>query len=191
MANAARRKSNANNYDSEFNEETHGPRQLSSGVSQFVESMGMLLERYGMPRIGGRIFGLFMLDEDPLSLDDVARLLNVSRASVSTNLRMTEMSGMARRVSRPGDRRDYYVGTEDMWLQAIKSSKQDAIVLMAEAARAALPNVPPDDPVARQHLQEIIDFQEFFVERLDQMMADWEAYRAEKYSLRDKNQDKI
>lgn len=160
------------------------PRQLSAGVSQFVESMGMLMERYGIARIGGRIMGLFMLDEDPLSLDDVARLLGVSRASVSTNLRMSEMTGMAKRVSRPGDRRDYYVGTEDMWMQGIKTSKQDSVEQIAEAARAALPKIPPDDVVARRHLEEIIDFAEFFAERLDSMMVEWADYKAKRAAAR-------
>ncbi len=173
-----------NEDDDLSSEEIHGPRQLSAGVSDFVENTGMLLERYGLPRIGGRIMGLLMLDEEPLSLDDISRLLGVSRASVSTNLRMSEVSGLAKRVSRPGDRRDYYVGTEDMWMQGIKTSKQDSLVQMAEAARAALPKVPHSDTVARERLREIIDFSEFFIERMDQLMVDWEAYKSKMYSQR-------
>jgi DNA-binding transcriptional regulator GbsR (MarR family) len=171
-------------------EEIHGPRQLSPGVSQFVESVGMLLERFGLPRIGGRIFGLLMLDEEPLSLDDISRLLGVSRASVSTNLRMSEMTGVAKRVSRPGDRRDYYVGVEDMWMQGIKTSKQDSIVQMAQAARAALPNVPAHETAARERLQEVVDFAEFFAERMDQLMEDWEAYKTKMYSQRNGNNNR-
>jgi DNA-binding transcriptional regulator GbsR (MarR family) len=143
--------------------------------------MGMLMARYGLPRIGGRIMGLLMVDDKPLSLDDIAGLLSVSRASVSTNLRMTEMSGMALRVSRPGDRRDYYVGVEDVWARGLKTSKTDAMIVMREAARKALPSVPPDDIVARARLQEIIDFCEFFNERLEQLMEDWQAYKAKIY----------
>lgn len=166
------------------NEELQSPRQLSKGVSQFVENIGMIMERYGLPRIGGRIMGLMMLDDKPLSLDDIAQLLGVSRASVSTNLRLSEMAGLAKRVARPGDRRDYYVGTEDMWYQGIKASKQEGVTQMGDAARAALPNIPPDDIVARDRLQEMIDFSEFFVERLEQLMEDWEVYKAKMYEKR-------
>jgi len=158
--------------------------QLNVGVSQFVESMGMLMERYGVPRIGGRIMGLLMLDDKPLSLDDIAGLLSVSRASVSTNLRMTEMSGMAVKVSRPGDRRDYYVGVEDVWARGLKTSKSDAMVVMREAARKALPNIPLEENVARARLQEIIDFCDFFTERLEELMQDWQEYKTKRdYSL--------
>lgn len=176
--------SGVNADDEGSGDEVLDPPQLSSGVSQFVENIGMIMERYGLPRIGGRIMGLMMVDETPLSLDDIARLLNVSRASVSTNLRMSEMSGMAKRVARPGDRRDYYVGVEDMWLQGIKASKQEGITQMADAARTALPNVPREDSVAHERLQEIIDFSEFFVERINQLMEDWETYKAKMYKQR-------
>jgi DNA-binding transcriptional regulator GbsR (MarR family) len=171
-------------------EETPDVPGLSPGISQFVEDMGMVMERYGIPRIGGRIMGLFMVDEEPLSLDDIARLLGVSRASVSTNLRMSEMIGMAKRVSRPGDRRDYYVGTEDMWMQGIKSSKQNSIIQIAMAARKALPKVPPDDLLARHKLQEVIDFAEFFEQYFDRMLEEWEAYKARKHNERNSNGEK-
>jgi DNA-binding transcriptional regulator GbsR (MarR family) len=173
-----------NSDDEGSSEETLRPPPLSAGVSQFVEDMGMVMERYGLPRIGGRIMGLFMIDEEPLSLDDIARLLGVSRASVSTNLRMSEIIGMAKRVSRPGDRRDYYIGTEDMWMQGIKSSKQNSILQIADAARRALPKVPPEDFVARHKLQEVIDFTDFFEAYLDRMLEEWEAYKAKKHAER-------
>lgn len=165
-------------------DETLRPPPLSAGASQFVEDMGMVMERYGLPRIGGRIMGLFMIDEEPLSLDDIAKLLGVSRASVSTNLRMTEMIGMAKRVSRPGDRRDYYVGTEDMWMQGIKSSKQNSITQIGAAARAALPKIPLEDRVARHKLQEVIDFTDFFEAYFDRLLEEWEDYKARRNAER-------
>jgi DNA-binding transcriptional regulator GbsR (MarR family) len=177
-------KNSLNNEDDESREEIARPPQLSVGASQFVEDAGMLLEQYGAARIGGRIMGLFMLDEEPLSLDDIAQLLGVSRASVSTNLRMSEVLGLAKRVSRPGDRRVYYVGAEDMWLRAIKSSKQNSTGQMAEAAQAALPKLGPDEFVARRHLQEIIDFAEFYAAHLDQMIKEWDAYKAQREAER-------
>jgi DNA-binding transcriptional regulator GbsR (MarR family) len=172
------------NEDNESRGEIAGPSQLSVGASQFVEDAGMLLERYGAARIGGRIMGLFMLDEEPLSLDDIAQLLGVSRASVSTNLRMSEALGLAKRVSRPGDRRVYYVGTEDMWLVALKSTRQNSAVQMAEAARTALPKLGPDETVARRHLLEMIDFAEFYTSYLDQMLTEWETYKARRVAER-------
>lgn len=74
---------------------------------QFVERMGQLMERDGLPRIAGRIFGQLMLSEAPMSLDDLAGALRVSKGSVSTNTRLLESFGMLERLTYPGDRRDY------------------------------------------------------------------------------------
>ncbi len=75
---------------------------------RIVETMGLLTEAEGMSRIMGRIFGFLLLCEDSQSLDDMAAALNVSKASISTDARRLEHMGFLVRVSRPGDRRDYY-----------------------------------------------------------------------------------
>ena len=75
---------------------------------EFVERLALTLEGDGFPRIAGRIFGLLIISENESSLDDLAASLGASKASVSVNTRMLEDKGLIERVSRPGDRRDYY-----------------------------------------------------------------------------------
>src|SRR4051812_38541175 len=75
---------------------------------QFVERAGLLWEADGLPRIAGRIFGLMIIAEDPLSLDQIAEALGVSKASASTDTRLLERLGYLERISKPGDRKDYY-----------------------------------------------------------------------------------
>lgn len=77
-------------------------------LAEFVEQMGILGEDGRMPRIAGRLFGLFLVETRPLSLRELAARLQVSRASVSTNTRLLAAAGMIERVSMPGDRQDYY-----------------------------------------------------------------------------------
>jgi DNA-binding transcriptional regulator GbsR (MarR family) len=81
---------------------------LEGAEQGFVEKMGLLFETDGLPRIAGRMLGRLLLSEDSMSLDDLADGLRVSKASVSTNGRLLERMGALERVSRPGDRRDYY-----------------------------------------------------------------------------------
>src|SRR5688500_12893753 len=89
-----------------------GP-QLNEGEERFVEAMGLYFERVGVPRIGGRILGLLMVTEGPISLDRMAVLLHVSRASISTNMRQFITAGLCQHFGVPGDRRHYYVFSED------------------------------------------------------------------------------
>src|SRR5439155_617535 len=85
-----------------------GEGALSASALEFIEAVGLFFERLGIARIGGRILGLLMLAERPLTLDEMAGLLLVSRASISTNARMSVAAGLVEHVSWPGDRRDYY-----------------------------------------------------------------------------------
>lgn len=90
---------------------------------QFVERMGLLVEEDGWPRIAGRILGFLTLTVHACSLDEIASALDVSRASVSTDARRLMQSGLLERLSRPGDRRDYYRLAPD----SVRSSLRDRI----------------------------------------------------------------
>jgi len=81
----------------------------------FVERFAVAKEADGLPRIAGRIFGLLLTAERDLSLDEIAKELGASKGSASVNTRLLEQSGFIEQVSRPGDRRDYYSISPDMF----------------------------------------------------------------------------
>ena len=92
---------------------------MRKDIERFVEKAGLLWENDGLPRIAGRIYGLILITEEPLSLDEIADSLGVSKASVSTDTRLLERMGFVERVSKPGDRKDYYQHTERSFERAI------------------------------------------------------------------------
>lgn len=73
-----------------------------------------------MPRIAGRIFGLLLTGERDLSLDEIAQELGASKGSASVNTRLLEQRGFIERVSRPGDRRDYYRIMPDLFERTLE-----------------------------------------------------------------------
>ncbi|HYC49988.1 MAG TPA: MarR family transcriptional regulator [Gemmatimonadaceae bacterium] len=89
-------------------------------VEEFIERLGVLWQRDGLPRIAGRIFGLALVSPDPCSLDDIAESLGVSKASVSNDARMLEQMGFIERVSIAGDRKDYYQVNEGSLERALE-----------------------------------------------------------------------
>ena len=70
-------------------------------VIKFVESLGLLAERYGMPRIAGRMIGLLLTDGGEHTLDDFAERLRVSKASASTNARLLDLCDQVEVASMP------------------------------------------------------------------------------------------
>jgi DNA-binding MarR family transcriptional regulator len=102
------------------------PRQRlkTPAQQQFLERFAVALETDGFPRIAGRIFGLLIMCDEDLSLDEIAELVGASKASVSVNTRMMEEKGLIDRVSRSGDRRDYYKLSADPFGRTIESRLQ-------------------------------------------------------------------
>jgi DNA-binding transcriptional regulator GbsR (MarR family) len=75
---------------------------------KFIETIGLIWQAEGNPRIAGQILACLILSDDPRSLSEIAETLGVSKASVSTNVRMLEARGLTEKVSRVGQRIDLW-----------------------------------------------------------------------------------
>lgn len=138
---------------------------MQQATDAFIESMGRHFEEVGIPRIAGRLFGLLMVHEDPCSLDEMAQRLQVSKGSVSTNSRLLEQWGVIERVSRPGDRRDYYQPAPDM--QARMLEKQlEQVARMRARLSDGLDALPEPSGAVRERFHSMIAFQSHTLELL-------------------------
>lgn len=79
----------------------------------FIESAGRTTQGFGLGRIIGQIYALLYFSIDPLSLDDMADELKVSKGSISTNVRELEKWGAVRKVWIRGNRKDFYEAETD------------------------------------------------------------------------------
>ena len=152
---------------------------LSPDLRQFVESMGVYFGRYGLPRIGGRILGLLIIADRPLSLDDIASTLHVSRASISTNIRLIVASSLAEPFSLPGDRRDYYRFGPDTWERSA-ATELDGILMLRRLGERGLAAARDADNVARQHLSELLEFCDVLLEDRQAGLEHWRALQRAK-----------
>lgn len=110
---------------------------MDQATRDFIESMGRQFEEDGAPRIAGRLFGFLMLQDDPCSLDDVAEQLQVSKGSASSNARLLEQLGIAERVTRAGDRRDYYQISPDIGERTMERALQGLERMVGRLRRGA------------------------------------------------------
>src|SRR5689334_20646994 len=79
-----------------------------------------MMDAEGYPRVAGQLLALLIVSPEPRSLDDLARLLEVSKASVSVNIRILEQRGIVDRIGHAGDRRDYYAVADDLLARSIE-----------------------------------------------------------------------
>lgn len=73
-------------------------------VDYFVDGVRVL----GLPRSLGEIYGLLFISPAPLSLDDLVRILGISKGSASQGLRTLKALGAVREATGNGDRRTYF-----------------------------------------------------------------------------------
>jgi len=96
----------------------------SDTVQRFVEAWGAMGALWGINRSVARVHALLMATEDPLSLDQIAEKLQISKGNASMSLRELRTFGVVRQVEVPGDRRDFYVTEPDVWTMFFRILKE-------------------------------------------------------------------
>lgn len=84
-------------------------------MRRYIARTGQMFETYGFPRIFGQMGALLYLHRGPLSLDDIAAFLGVSKGSISTNGRALVRMRYVRITQIAGDRKDYYEFSGSLW----------------------------------------------------------------------------
>src|SRR5260221_9612471 len=88
---------------------------LATANESMLDGLGQLSDYFGYNKVMGKMYAALLLSPTPMSLDDLMNHLDVSKASVSMNMRMLENMGMVREVWVRGDRRKYYEAESDFW----------------------------------------------------------------------------
>jgi hypothetical protein len=149
--------------------------KLTPALSRFVEGMGMYFENGGIPRIGGRMLGLLMIAHEPLTAEDLATILQISRGSVSTNFRILLGSGMVEKVAYRGDRMTYFVFADSAMEQRMAVGVQSAVAFK-RLAQQGLAALPPRDP-ARHHLDASVAWSNLLVQAFEWATTQWRTRR--------------
>jgi len=152
-------------------------KKLSPELTHFIESMGRYFESYGIPRIGGRILGLLLVAHEPLSAEEIASILKVSRGSVSTNFRLLLTSALAEKVTFPGDRTTYFIFPAAAWEKAM-TVELDGIAFLKKLAQQGLTALPTGDP-ARNRLQKTIEWTDLIHNVYQKALTQWRTTSAE------------
>lgn len=89
------------------------PASWEREVRRFIDAGGNTTHAFGLGRLIGRMFALLYLQPGPLSLEEIAGRLDISKASASTTIRQLEEWHAVCHRPVEGDRRDYYEAETD------------------------------------------------------------------------------
>ncbi len=138
-----------------------------------VAGLGRLAGFFGFSEVMGRLYGTLLLNPEALSLDDLAEVLQISKGSVSMNMRSLERWGMAKEVWMRGERKKYYKAESDLWtvIRNVFSGRelrevQLALAVLEESVnklRSVEDKLPDDESdLAAFTLERIADLTSFF-----------------------------
>ena len=141
---------------------------MSDSRENFIELMGRIHQHNGQSRIHGRLFGLLLMENKGLSLQEMADRLQVSKASVSTNARHLKDKGLIRLTSSPGDRQDYYEMVSSPYDQMYDLMRKDMLDMAGQIAEAR-EQMDDQDPAIRARVERLEEFYRISAEVLGDM----------------------
>jgi DNA-binding transcriptional regulator GbsR (MarR family) len=149
-----------------------------SGVTaaelHYVEEVALGYERQGLFRMAGRVLGWLLICDPPeQTFNEIAEVLQASKGSISAAMKFLVPSGLVERISRPGDRRNYYRCRPGAWAELARDQSRlyDDFRKLAQRGLELLADAPA---AQRERLQDMHDFYAW-LER--EMPALWERWR--------------
>ncbi len=144
--------------------------------AEFVNRFGDAYHDFGLPVLMGRIIGLLLYNEDPISLDMMTAELQVSKGPVSQILRRLRDHSLVKRVWVGGDRKDYYQVIDHVFLQAFinQAALLNRNLLLARDFERILKNNNDHELSAlKSRMNEMVAFNSEMQEYLNQFIEKW------------------
>jgi DNA-binding transcriptional regulator GbsR (MarR family) len=148
--------------------------------------MSLHLENEGFSPLVGKIYTLLLFSSEPLSLQQMAEALSVSKAAISVQIRTMELRHLCHKVPVQNDRKDYYYITDDFGINVVcaYTGKMKSVQQAVEGALAGFPEkskVEPEDEEAYfliiQRFKEISMLCEMFISRMRDLNEEWQLKR--------------
>lgn len=91
-------------------------KKLEQARERVIETLSQNMNLYGITPSVGRLYGAMYFYNKPLTLDEMAHILGMSKTSMSTSVRTLQDLNMVEKVWRKGTRKDLYKVEED-WFE--------------------------------------------------------------------------
>ena len=149
--------------------------QITDSERNFIEEVGIVFEQTGLPRMAGRLFGWLLIADPPhQSPAELAEVLQASKGSISTTVRLLTQSGFIERYVIPGSRHDHFRLPPDAILKVIHHGLEQEIEMFRELSERGL-EMNKELPAKRKiWLKEIQSRYSYLEKSFPAIMADYD-----------------
>jgi DNA-binding MarR family transcriptional regulator len=146
---------------------------LTEPKRRYIDDQAQMFARYGLPLTIGRVLGLLLVTDSPISLDDIASQLGVSKSGASVAARHLERLGLVRRMATAGSRRIVYEATDSMEpvFQSTVTRIRDGLAMV----HRGLPLLSAGK--ARTRMKLMGDLYEFWLGEMEEITRRWSRRR--------------
>ena len=150
---------------------------MTPGESQFVEEMGQFLASLGMTPMAGRMWGwLLICDPEEQTAADIAEARHASRGAISGTARLLATSGLIKRTTKSGDRKEYFSAPPQA-LDSLLGSAAGIYQHMRAIAERGLEAVADRPSEKKARLQEFHDVMAFVEHEVPSVISKFLAER--------------
>ncbi len=142
---------------------------------EYIEECGLIMEQSGLTRMVGRIIGyLAVSDKELVSFEELTEVLQASKSSISTSVKMLTNMNLIKPASIPGDRKTYYRLTPDYCWSEIMRLKTGILSTMHAMFMKGLEfRIRKTDKTA-QWLSEAAEFYKFMELEIPALLDKWQ-----------------
>lgn len=149
--------------------------ELSPTLSRFVLHWGEMGTRWGVNRTVAQIHALLYITGRPMHAEEIADTLQVARSNVSTSIRELQGWKLVRLVHIPGDRRDHFETSTQVWelFRTVVRERQQREIAPTIAVLQELladPAMSKDPAAAKLRIKETLELLETLTAWSDEML---------------------
>ncbi|MEX1192412.1 MAG: hypothetical protein WED10_05185 [Brumimicrobium sp.] len=140
---------------------------------KYIEEVGLFYEKYGLPKMAGRILGyLISSNTDNNSFDDLKNTLKASKGSISGNIKLLLSQNMIDKHMISGDRKSYYKIAINS-LEKLLEAKEKSITEFKLILEKGIDINTNKDGVSHKEISEIIDYYKFLEREIPKLKNKW------------------
>jgi DNA-binding transcriptional regulator GbsR (MarR family) len=141
---------------------------------KYIEEVGIFYEKYGLPKMAGRILGcLISSNTNNNSFDYLKQTLKASKGSISGNINLLLNQNMIEKHMISGDRKSYYQIALNS-LENIMEAKAKSVTEFRLIFEKGIEFNSNKDSLNRKNLSEILKYYEFLEKEIPLLKIKWE-----------------
>lgn len=159
------------------------PNQTFSDLKQNVaDNLSLTFELDGFSPLVGKIFALLLFAPEPLSLQEIADQIGVSKAAVSVQIRLMERSCLCQKLPTSNDRKDYYFISDDFCRNTMQSMNEkihkfkqrvDTTLQALHALSHIAEGEEASYHIAKRRYAEVSELYQLYLSRIDGIEEEW------------------